>query len=110
MTTKTTAKCRRCGRTLTDPKRVTAGIGRWCAKREAAEKVIAKHAPAQVDKAIELIGDGGIVAVSRSTFAVVSSSGVERYTTTSISCTCKAGTYGRTCYHRVAAELMSVAA
>lgn len=106
-------RCRRCRRTLTDPKSVAAGIGPKCARRRAAEAraavVIAKHKPTQVDRAIELIGDGGIVATSAGTFAVVSSSGTDRYTTTSINCTCAAGAYGRTCYHRVAAELMLAA-
>jgi hypothetical protein len=113
MTTKTT-KCKRCGRTLTDPKSVAAKLGPVCAKkRAAASVVIAKHQPAQVDKAIELIGDAGILPVATvrtGVFSVVSSNGVDRYTTTLTQCTCPAGTHGRTCYHRVAAELMFAAA
>jgi hypothetical protein len=120
MTTKTgihTAQCKRCGRTLTDPKSVAAKLGPVCTKKRAAEQraaaVIAKHQPAQVDKAIELIGDAGILptsSVRAGVFTVVSSNGVDRYTTTPTRCTCPAGTHGRTCYHLVAAELMFAAA
>jgi hypothetical protein len=117
MTTKTTtqtAKCKRCGRTLTDPKSVAAKLGPVCAKKRAAEErasvVIAKHQPAQVDKAIELIGDVAILPVDRGLFVVVSSTGDIRYETTPERCSCKAGQFGRLCYHRVAAELMVAAA
>lgn len=119
MTTKTgtrTAQCKRCGRTLTDPKSVAAKLGPVCAKKRAAEAraaaVIAKHQPVQVDKAIELIGDAGILPVEpgRPVFTVVSSNGVDRYTTTPTQCTCPAGLHGRTCYHLVAAELIVAAA
>jgi hypothetical protein len=108
MTTKT-SHCARCGRALRDPKSVAAGVGPKCAKRIAAAAVttLAHHKPAQVDKAVELIGDGAIVRLSAGTFSVVSSSGTDRYTTTPVSCTCTAGFYGRTCYHRVAAQLIA---
>jgi len=108
MTTKT-SHCARCGRTLRDPKSVAAAVGPRCAKRIAAAAVttLAHHAPVQVEKAIELIGDSGIVRTSAGTFSVVSSSGTDSYVTTSVSCTCTAGIYGRTCYHRVAAELIA---
>lgn len=114
MTTKTTAKCSRCGRTLTDPKSVAAKLGPVCAKKRAAEQraseVIAKHQPAQVDKAIELIGDAAILPTGHGLFLVVSSAGDVRYETSTTRCSCKAGQFGRLCYHRVAAELMLAAA
>lgn len=117
MTTKTatrTAKCKRCGRTLTDPKSVAAKLGPVCAKKRAAEQrasaVIARHQPVQVDKAIELIGDAGILPTEHGVFLVVSSAGDVRYETTTARCSCKAGQFGRLCYHRVAAELMIAAA
>lgn len=108
-TTTKTSHCARCGRILRDPKSVAAGVGPKCAKRIAAAAVVvvSHHKPEQVSKAIELIGDGAIVRQSIGTFTVVSSSGVDRYVTTSVTCTCPAGTYGRTCYHRVAAELIA---
>jgi hypothetical protein len=112
--TTTTAKCKRCGRTLTDPKSVAAKLGRVCAKKHAAAQrasvVIAAHKPATVDKAIELIGDAGVLPVSAGLFLVAASDGSKAYETTSTSCTCTAGVYGRTCYHRVAVELVLAAA
>lgn len=118
MTTKTTtqqtAKCKRCGRTLTDPKSVAAKLGPVCAKKRAAEQraaaVIASHKPATVDKAIEVIGDAGVLPVDAGLFLVTASDGLRQYETTASSCTCTAGVYGRTCYHRVAVELVLAAA
>lgn len=114
MTTKTTTAkvsghCARCGRALTDPRSVAAGIGPKCAKRIAAQAkvIVATHKPAQVAKAVELIGDGAIVRTGAHTFTVVNSNGVDRYTTTPVLCDCPAGTHGRTCYHRVAAQLIA---
>jgi hypothetical protein len=109
--TNSTAKhshCARCG-ILRSAKSVAAGVCPKCAKLIAAAALVtvAHHKQEQVSKAIELIADGGIVRVSSSTFASVSSSGTEVYTTTPASCSCKAGTFGRTCYHRVAAELIA---
>lgn len=108
MTTKT-SQCKRCGRTLTDPKSVAAGIGPRCAKRiaDAAVIVMAQHSETSVAKAVELIGDAGIVHVGRGLFVTVSSDGITRYETTAASCACKAGTFGRTCYHQVAAKLIA---
>lgn len=115
MTTKTrTATCKRCHATLTDPKSVARRLGPVCARKHAAEQrasaVIAKHNPTQVDKAIELIGDSGILPVEQGLFLVVSAAGDIRYETTVARCGCKAGQYGRLCYHRVAAELILAAA
>ncbi len=108
MTTKT-SQCKRCGRTLRDPKSVAAGVGPRCAKRiaEAAVVVMSQHSGPAVDKAIELIGDGGIVRVGDGLFVTVSSDGATRYETTAGTCACKAGTYGRTCYHQIAAKLIA---
>jgi Family of unknown function (DUF6011) len=101
--------CARCGRVLRDPRSIAAGVGPKCAKRiaTAALVTIAHHKPEQVAKATELIADGGIARVAPGTFESVSSSGTEVYTTTTHGCSCKAGTFGRTCYHRVAAELIA---
>lgn len=108
MTTKT-SHCARCGRTLTDPKSVAAGVGPKCAKRIAktAVVVMAQRPAAQVDKALELIADGAVVLDRRGVFTVISSDGAQRYATTPTQCTCKAGTFGRVCYHRVAVELIA---
>lgn len=104
-----TAKCRRCGRTLTDPKSIARGYGRTCARRVAEQFVIvaARYSTQQVDKAIELIGDGAIERISAVEFAAVSSDGTTVYVTTPAACSCKAGMFGRACYHRAAAELLA---
>lgn len=108
MTTKT-SHCARCGRTLRDPKSIAAGVGPKCAKRiaAAAPVVLADVSDAQADKAVELIGDAGIQRVSPASFLVVSTDGAVRYETTTASCSCKAGQFGRMCYHRVAARLIA---
>ncbi len=105
----TTARCTRCGRELRDLRSVARGVGPTCAKRikARAEAVIIEHSASAVDKAIELIGDSGIVRVGRATFLSVSSDGATRYETTTASCACKAGQFGRMCYHRVAAQLIA---
>lgn len=108
-TTAKTSQCKRCGRTLTDPKSVAAGVGPRCAKRIAAVAVVvmAQHSQTSVAKAVELIGDAGIVHTGRGLFLAVSSDGTTRYETTTTSCACTAGTFGRTCYHQVAAKLIA---
>lgn len=108
MTTKT-SHCARCGRALRDPKSIAAGVGPRCAKRiaEAAIVVMATNTATSVGKAIELIGDAGIVRVGAGEFITVSSRGDVRYETTPASCTCTAGVYGRVCYHQVAAKLIA---
>lgn len=119
MTTKTTTasrttNCKRCHRLLTDPKSVARRLGPVCAKKHAAAQrasvVIASHKPATVDKAIEAIGDSAVLPVAAGLFLVTASDGSKAYETTSTSCTCTAGVYGRLCYHRVAVELVLAAA
>lgn len=78
---------------------------------ERQQATIATHKPAQIEKARELIADGGIVEVRRgrnSVFRVIASNGVDRYLTAAQACTCKAGLVGRfVCYHRIAAQLIA---
>lgn len=106
-----TAKCTRCGRTLTAATSVARGYGRGCQAKIRAAAVAAPHKATQVAKALELVADGGIVPVrTRHTkvFAVVSTSGTGRYLTAPQACNCKAGLNGRyVCYHRIAAQLLA---
>lgn len=110
-TTATTAKCARCGRTLTSAASIARGYGRHCGNRIAQAARTAAHKPAQVDKARELIEVGGIVPLrGRKTrvFVVIASNGTDRYLTAREACNCKAGLRGvSTCYHRIAAELLA---
>ncbi|UOX85309.1 SWIM zinc finger family protein [Amycolatopsis sp. FBCC-B4732] len=69
--------------------------------------ILANYSPVQVEKVRQLLADGGIARVDRTTFTVVASDGVHRYevSTAHASCTCKAGEHGRRCYHVAAAQL-----
>jgi hypothetical protein len=108
-----TAKCTRCGRTLRAAKSIAAGYGRGCqAKIRAAikAKVVAEFKPATVEKAEQLIADGGIVAITTKAFRVTSTDGTGRYLTAPQACNCKAGLRGiHPCYHRVAAAILAAA-
>ena len=86
-TTDHTAKCLRCGRVRrfrTAEAALTASPhGRVCAARirlAAITEAVRGFAQAQVDKARELIADGGLVPTSRpGVFRAVSSKGDETY-------------------------------
>lgn len=108
-TTQAPAKCKRCHRQLRDPKSVARGYGRTCAAKVQA-KVAATVAPykqPQVNKALALIANGGIVPSGVDTFYVAKGT----YRTDATLCTCMAGQHGRTCYHLIAAQVLdSVAA
>lgn len=109
----TTAKCTRCHRTLRSATSIAAGMGRTCARKarqEAAAKlVLANYTPVQVEKVRELLADGGVQRVDRTTWLAVASNGIDRYevSTAHASCTCKAGQNGRQCYHLGAALLLA---
>ena len=108
-----TAKCRRCHRVLRSTASLAAGIGRVCARKErqeqAARLVLANYTEVQVEKVRQLLADGGVARVNRHVFLAVSSTGTEQYevNTTHASCTCKAGQFGRQCYHLAAAQLLA---
>ncbi|RSN26514.1 hypothetical protein DMC63_01375 [Streptomyces sp. WAC 05977] len=111
--TTATTRCTRCGWVLRSAASIARGYGRTCGARIAAAAKLAAHKPAQLEKAIELIADGGLV-LRRSgrnrVFEVVASNGVDRYLTAAQACTCKAGLTGRfVCYHRIAAQLVTAA-
>jgi hypothetical protein len=107
--------CLRCGRKLTSAKSTAAGYGPTCTRKvkaAAKDKVIAQYKPAQVAKAEELIEQGGIIPFrGRRVFTVISSDGSATYKTAPQGCTCPAGIKGRhVCYHRIAAEIIALAA
>jgi hypothetical protein len=106
-----TTHCHRCGRLLTDPRRAAAGYGRTCATKiaQAAKAAALTEQPAQVEKAVQLVTDGGLVRVIGALFHAVSSDGSVRYEVTPVTgrCSCRAGQYGRRCYHLIAAELIA---
>lgn len=110
-TTAPIAHCTRCGRGLRSAASVLAGMGRTCARKhrqeQAAKLVLANYSAVQVEKVRELLADGGVQRVDRTTWLAVASNGVDRYevSTAHASCTCPAGAHGRSCYHLAAATL-----
>jgi len=106
-----TATCKRCCATLRSAASVRRGMGPTCARLDRQERVAhaAGFKPAAVDKARQLIADGGIVPVrGRRVFAVVASNGVDRYLTAPQTCNCPAGLKARhACYHRAAATMLA---
>ncbi len=115
MTTEHTAKCLRCGRVRhfrsAEAAAKAAPHGRVCAvlvRLAAIGEAVRGFAQAQVDKARELISDGGIVATGRpGVFRAVSSKGTDSYLTHSAACNCPGGLRGRNgCYHSLAARIL----
>ena len=112
-----TAKCLRCGRTRHFRSAATAakadGYGRICRMRiraAALAEAVKGFAAAQVDKARELIADGGLVPFTRpGIFRSVSSDGQRTYLTASTGqCNCAAGLRGRhRCFHGLAAMILN---
>ena len=105
-----TTNCRRCHALLTSKKSVERQIGDRCLRLERQEQAVknAGFKPSAVEKARQLIADGGIVRLRANVFQVVSSNGVDRYLTAPQSCNCPAGIKGHfACYHRAAATLLA---
>ncbi len=102
------SRCLRCGRIL----RVSTGYGPVCRAKirlAALNDAIRGFAQAQVDKARELIADGGLIPTGRpGVFRSVSSNGTGTYLTHSAACNCPGGLRGRTtCYHVLAARILT---
>jgi hypothetical protein len=115
-TAQPTARCLRpgCGRKLTSAKSVATGYGPVCRARiraAAMAEAVKGFAAAQIDKARELIADGGIIPTNRpGVFRAVSSKGDETYLTHRDVCNCPAGLRARPCYHLAAARILTAAA
>lgn len=74
--------------------------GRWVITVPAA---LDTYKPAQLDKAAELIRDGGLLPTALvGRYTAVSSDGTVTYLVTVDTCTCQAGQHGRRCYHQAA--------
>ena len=116
-TTEHTAKCLRCGRVRhfrsAEAAAKAAPNGRICAMRvrlAAIGEAVRGFAQAQVDKARELITDGGLVPTGRpGVFRAVSSNGTDTYLVHSATCNCPAALHGRQCYHVAAARILAAA-
>lgn len=105
------SKCGRCARTLRSAKSIAAGYGPTCLRaiRAAAALEAARlnYSPAQLDKAQEIIADNGIIIAAPGESEAVASDGSTVYLTTERTCTCKAGEYGRKCYHQLAMQAVT---
>lgn len=105
-------RCTRCHRVLTSAASVERGTGPICeAKIRAALALIGETFSArQIVAATELIADGGVVVGPHGTCIAVSSRGDATYAVnpTAGTCTCKAGQYGRLCYHVCASLALTI--
>jgi hypothetical protein len=114
MTTTQPTRCRGCNRPLRPARSVAAGRGPVCVRkvRTATAAQAGIHKPQAIEKAAELIELGSITPLrGRRVFTVISSDGTQTYKTAPSGCTCPAGINGRRiCYHRVAAQILALAA
>jgi hypothetical protein len=104
--------CLRCGRALHSERARRAGYGPECwAAILAARNQVDQGAwsPGQVDAALELIRDGGIVLIRDPhsyAFRSVASDGAAFYLTVTAACSCPAGQREILCYHRAAVAIL----
>lgn len=82
--------------------------GRWVITLDAD---VSDYKPQAIEKARDLIEQGGILPTSRpGIYTAVSSDGTVTYLTHRAGCTCPAGQRGKhTCYHRIAVEILTAA-
>jgi hypothetical protein len=110
-------KCLRpgCGRTLRATASIACGYGPVCrAKIRAARmaEILKGFTAAQVEKARELIADGGLVPTSQpGVFRAVSSDGERTYLTHSKTCGCPWGLRGKAkpCFHSLGVRIVLAA-
>jgi hypothetical protein len=111
-----TSKCLRCGRTRRFHSAQAAAAakpyGRICGalvRAAAIAEVVRGFKDAQVEKARELITDGGLVPLRAGIFRSVSSDGERTYLTAATGqCNCAAGLRGRhQCFHGIAAMIVT---
>ena len=109
--------CIRCGRELRSLRSQRNGYGHecWSAILAASRMPEIRNADwtfAQLDSAVELIRDGGIMLWRQSTrnlvYRSVASDGVTAYLTTIQACNCTAGRWERSCYHRLAVAILQL--
>ncbi|MFI0827238.1 hypothetical protein ACH4Q7_22595 [Streptomyces roseolus] len=111
----TTKRCAKCGRSL--KKDSPDGYGPKCrAKVRKATRApeLAQYKPHMIEKAVELIEQGGIVPLRKSTknrvYLAVSSDGGTTYRVARAACTCPAGLKAlHVCKHRIAAHAFDLA-
>jgi hypothetical protein len=105
-------RCLRCHRVLHAATSIAAGYGRGCRARIRAAAIAAAvrdFTTAQIDKARELIADGGLIATSRpGVFRAVSSDGTTTYLAHSSTCNCpRVLRAGKPCYHSAGVRILT---
>lgn len=107
------ARCRRCKSPLRSAASIARGYSARClklARREAVEAALAAFTPAQQDKALKLIAEGGLTATARPhVYRARSSDGTTTYTVHANLCTCRAGQHDLRCYHMASARVADIA-
>jgi len=103
-------RCQRCGRRLRAAQSVAASLGPGCRARiraAALSDALRAWTGQQIDKALELITDKGIVRAGMAgVFRTVSSDGQSCYLSAATGCNCRAGLNGRRCYHTAAVVIL----
>jgi hypothetical protein len=103
--------CLRCGRHITSARSKRLGYGEECwrkmralvaAIREAVDTTPHEFTERQIESAVELIEDRGIVHINNYVFEAVSTDGTTTYLTAPDECMCPAGEAERACYHMLA--------
>lgn len=104
------ARCHRCGRVLRAPKSVARNYGPGCAaiiRAAAVAEAVAGFSAGVVEKARQLVEDGGIVAIRDGIYKAASSDGLGFWLVSALGpCNCPAGLRSRACNHFVAARIM----
>jgi hypothetical protein len=102
-------KCNGCQRVLRNAASIARGMGRTCARNARRAAAVIGFKPAAIEKAKELIEQGGIIPLrGRRVFKTVSSDGTRTYLTAKEACNCAAGLKAKhPCFHRVAAILVA---
>ncbi|MET9321954.1 hypothetical protein ABZX75_17430 [Streptomyces sp. NPDC003038] len=114
-TTEPEIRCTKCGRRLRNDS--PDGLGPKCrrkVRKAARSNELDQYKPHLVEKAAELLEQGGMVPLrdtgKNAVYLAVSSDGLEVYRTARAACTCPAGlraTY--MCAHRIAAHVLALA-
>lgn len=106
-------RCLRCHRVLRSAKSVSLAYGPVCMARIRAAALAAAlrdFTAVQVEKARELIADGGMVPTGFArVWRTVSGDGTAYYLSAPETCNCRGSLYGRHCYHSAAATILAAA-
>ncbi|MEV6738662.1 hypothetical protein AB0N14_17705 [Streptomyces sp. NPDC051104] len=114
-TSTTTHRCAKCGRVLRNPS--PDGYGPKCrakVRRATRSPELATYKPHLVEAAIELLEQGGLIPLRKSSknrvYLAASSDGSKTYKTARAACTCPAGLKAiHVCKHRIAAHAFDLA-